>query len=198
MVKVFAMTEIRRNLHKPILDSLLHKYSSCSSYESTGKYFERSYSADFKIHFRRDLEFSLSWCETGKTSESTTNTQQQIRVDSSGTQYQADKAKSLVPLEQKEFNAAENSLLYLVGNTTYGLLCGKKALDVFDEHINIDEPDSLEAQGDLLLANYKDSAEEFLMTIDIAELKIKELRSTSMLITNDAVAGFLDSANEPR
>jgi len=177
---------------KHILESLLHKHSSCSSYESTGQYSERNYSADFKIHFRRDIEFSLSWCETGKTSDSTINKQQQIRVDSSGTQYRADLEKSFLPVAQKVFDNAENSLLYLVGNTTYGLFCGRKALAVFDDHINVDEPDSLVRQGDLLLATYKDSEEEFLVTIDLAQSKVMALKSTSMLITNDAVARFSD------
>lgn len=176
---------------KHILESLLHRYSSCSSYESSGQYSERNYSVDFKIHFRRDKEFTFSWCETGTTSESTANSQQQIRVDSSSTQYRAGKETSFFPVAQKVFNNGENSLLYLVGNTTYGLLCGRKALAVFDEHINVGEPDALMHQGDFLLVTYKDSEEEFLITIDIAELKIKELKSTSMLITNDAVARYL-------
>lgn len=174
------------------LESLLHKYSSCSSYEATGQYFVRNYSADFKIHFRRDLEFSLNWCETGKTSESTTNNQKQIRVDSSGTQHRADLEKSFLPIAQKVFNTTENSLLYLVGNTTYELLCDREALAIFDDHINVGEPDSLVRQGDLLLATYKDSAEEFLVTIDLDGSKVMALKSTSMLITNDAAAGFSD------
>ncbi|MBK7749914.1 MAG: hypothetical protein IPI39_22005 [Candidatus Obscuribacter sp.] len=177
--------------HRNILDSLLHKHSSCSSYESAGKYSERNYSADFKIHFRRNIEFSLSWCETGKTNESTAY-KQKIRVNSSGTQYRTGKENSFLPVVQEKFNNAENSLLYLVGNTTYGLLCGRKALAVFDDHINVDEPGSLVRQGDLLLATYKDSEEEILVTIDLAQSKVMALKSTSMLITNDAVARFSD------